>query len=104
MATMVAPFETLAGAAVIALAISCLSVGAFFAPAASVFSVNKKDDANIIKLHTTLFGSCIGSLLEVEWLLFICLRGQKNGICALLLFRLSHLSGKLNFELSSAII
>jgi hypothetical protein len=43
-----------------------------------------------------------GGLLEVEWLLFICLRGQKNGICALLLFRLSHLSGKLNLELSSA--
>jgi hypothetical protein len=56
MATIVAPFATLDGAADIALAISCLSVGGFFPPAASAFIVNKEDIANIIKLHTTVPG------------------------------------------------
>jgi hypothetical protein len=60
MATTVAPLATLDGAADIALAISCLSLGAFFPCAAWAFIVNKKDAANIIKLHTTLFSSCIG--------------------------------------------
>src|SRR3989344_662258 len=59
MATTVEPFATLAGAADIALAISCLSVGGFFAPAAMAFTVNKENDAIMIMPHTTLFGSCI---------------------------------------------
>src|SRR3990172_3921987 len=59
MATMVAPFATLLGAADIALAISCLSVGDFFAPAAMAFTVNKENDAIMIMPHTTLFDFCI---------------------------------------------
>jgi len=56
MTTMVAPFPTLAGAADIALAISCLSVGTFLPPAAWAFIVNEKEAASIITLHTTVPG------------------------------------------------
>jgi hypothetical protein len=88
MATMVEPLATFAGAADIALAISCLSVGAFFPPAAWTFIVNKKDDANIIKLHTTLFSSCIGVSSKSGWLLSICHPGQINGVCTFCFFPL----------------
>src|SRR3989344_5949707 len=59
MATMVAPFETFAGAADMALAIICLSVDGFFEPAAMAFTVNNENDAIIIMPHTTLFGFCM---------------------------------------------
>src|SRR3989344_4978908 len=53
IATMVAPFAIFAGAAAIALAINCLSVGGFFPAAAWAVAVNKMDAVNIIKLDIT---------------------------------------------------
>ena len=55
MATMVAPFATLAGAADIALAISCLSVGGFFEPAAKTFVVNPNVADNMTMPVTIIF-------------------------------------------------
>src|SRR3970282_842509 len=56
MATMVAPFETLAGAADIALAIIFLSAAAsFFASAANAFAVNASDETIITIPRAMLF-------------------------------------------------
>jgi len=76
---MVAPFATLDGAADMALAINCLSVGAFFVPAAWAFIVNKKDGTRIIKLHTILFGVFIKVSLMFDGY-YSCLHDQKNGM------------------------
>src|SRR3989344_4004179 len=59
MATMVAPFETLAGAADMALAISCLSVGAFLTPAAQAFVANTNVADNMTMPVTIFFITCI---------------------------------------------